>query len=206
MMKRIMIPGASAVALAASALLAPEAEAQGRRGGGGDPFSESSDRDLRGGRFDERGFRDGRLRLETAPFKPGFAFGGYRFAQYGRGYRSGFGKRYDSRYLGKKALEECRCEVEEAAYKIGFRDVDFEGFKIEQIGPFGFHIVYAAEFEGRRRDFDSYVSCTVRKGKVVDIDGIPRPGRRHKGFAHHTGRGYAPFKSNGITVSFAKSW
>lgn len=110
------------------------------------------------------------------------------------GYKHGYDHRYGLNRFGQTAREEkqlrrqairaCRRAIHHKASYIGFRDVDFDdGARARQIAPAGFQITFReVEFEGRRRDFERRVSCTVRRGNSVRyIEGIPQPGRRgHK--------------------------
>jgi len=109
---------------------------------------------------------------------------GYQLNQWGQSQRDVSGLRRD-------ALQACRRAVAKQAYRIGYRDVDFDDDRrVRQTGPYGFRVrLDDVEFEGRRRDRESDVTCTIRRGNVVDIEGIPAPG--HRGYRRTGGhRGY----------------
>lgn len=97
----------------------------------------------------------------------------YRVNEWGQSQR-------EVRQLKRNATQACRRAITRQAYNIGFRDVDFDdGRGVRQIGPNGFRVNFGdVEFEGRRRDFERSVTCTVRRGQVKNVDGIPRPGKR----------------------------
>ncbi|WP_143435524.1 hypothetical protein [Henriciella aquimarina] len=109
----------------------------------------------------------------------------------GRHYRPNpWGQRpWEVRRLRRDALQRCAGAIQRQGYRIGFRDVDIDDdVRVRQIGPKGFRVRFDdVEFEGRRRAFDRDVSCTVRRGQVVDLDGLPRPGHRgyDRGRGHH---------------------
>ena len=95
------------------------------------------------------------------------------------------------RGLSRDAVQACRRVVAKQAYRIGYRDVDFDDDRrVRQIGPNGFRVTLDdVEFEGRRRDRERDVTCTIRHGNVVNVEGIPAPG--HRGYQHTRGhRGY----------------
>jgi hypothetical protein len=82
------------------------------------------------------------------------------------------------RRMQRDAVQQCRAAVNREAAHRGFRDVDFDGREVWRAGRFGYLVVLDAEFEGRRRDFDSHVRCEVQQGRIVSLTGIPVPGRR----------------------------
>jgi hypothetical protein len=105
----------------------------------------------------------------------------YRVNQWGQSER-------EVRGLRRDAVQACRREVAKQAYRIGYREVDFDDDRrLRQTGPYGFRVVLDdVEFESRRRDREHDVTCTVRRGHVVDIHGLPAPGKR--GYGHANGR------------------
>jgi hypothetical protein len=108
---------------------------------------------------------------------------GYQLNQWGQSQRDVSGLRRD-------ALQACRRAVAKQAYRIGYRNVNFDDDRrVRQTGPYGFRVRFDdVEFEGRRRDRDSDVTCTIRRGNVVDIEGIPAPGHRaHRRRGGHRG-------------------
>lgn len=80
--------------------------------------------------------------------------------------------------LGRKAIQICRSSIQREARRRGYRDVDFDSRAwAQQIGPAGYKVRFReVEFEGRRHDVERSVSCTVRQGRVSDIDGLPHYG------------------------------
>jgi hypothetical protein len=77
--------------------------------------------------------------------------------------------------LSRNALQACRSAITREAYRIGYRDVDFDDDRrVRQIGPNGFEVRYDdVEFERGRRDVERNVTCTVRRGNVAEVRGIP---------------------------------
>ncbi len=99
---------------------------------------------------------------------------GYQLNEYGQNSR-------EVRRLERRATRACRSAILAEANYIGFSDVDFERrASTRQIGPHGFRVRFKdVEFEGRRREYERDVICTVRGGNTVkNIEGIPRRGRR----------------------------
>lgn len=153
-MNRIMTSGAAAVALAASSLFAFPATADARASGAtfATKIGDSSALFIQVG-------HDGH---------------DYRPASYG--YRDSRAYRMtENDRLSRNAIQACRAGIQREARRIGFRDVDFDSRAwAQQIGPAGFTVRFRdVEFEGRRHEFERSVSCTVRRGRVVDIDGLP---------------------------------
>ena len=167
MMKRIMTPRVAALALAATPLLAAPAFADGPDRGHRPAVSDLS------------------LSVGDASFYVSVGHDNWR-GRNGRSYRSNqWGQRpWEVRQLKRDALQRCAGAIQRQGYRAGFRDVDIDDdFRIRQLGPRGFRIRFDdVEFEGRRREFERDVSCTVRRGNVVDISGLPQPG--HGGYRH----------------------
>ena len=112
---------------------------------------------------------------------------GYQLNQWGQSRRVVTGLRRD-------ALQACRRAVAKQAYRIGYRDVDFDDDRlIRQTGPHDFRVrLDDVEFEGRRRDRESDVTCSVRRGYVVNIQGIPAAGHRgYRNARNDRGRGHS---------------
>lgn len=165
-MKPVMNIRVAAAAIAASALIAAPALAEG-------PTVRAS-------------FEDGRSALTIK-----VGHNNHRDSRRDRrgGYGHGYGMnewgqtRREVRYLKKSAIRQCRRAISQKAWNVGFRDVDFEygrhGQDARQIGRRGFRIRFDdVEFEGRRRDFERDVTCVVRRGEVVRLKGVP--GRRNR--------------------------
>jgi len=169
MIKRIMTFRVAAAAFAVSALFAAPAAADPVRGAivQLEPkFGANTSLVVQVGQNDRHGRNDRR---------------DYRVNQWGQSER-------EVRGLRRDAVQACRREVVKQAYRIGYREVDFDDDRrVRQTGPYGFRVVLDdVEFEGRRRERESDVTCTVRRGHVVDIHGLPAPGRR--GYQHAGGR------------------
>ena len=164
-MKHVMTSGVAAVALAASALIALPAAADSPQ--------------FKAGVSTQIGD------MSTLFITVGHGGDDYRPAAYSyrspaRGYRQDRSDRYS-----RDAIRACRKGIKQEARRIGFRDVDFDSRAWAQ--PFGRHGYTVrfreVEFEGRRHDIERSVSCTVRRGYVTEIDGLPRRGggpRRHE--------------------------
>lgn len=168
MMKRIMTPRVAAAAVAASVLIAAPAAADTLRGGA---------------RVDTQIGHGTSLSIQVA-HRDGYRYGsstrrGYGLNEYGQ-------TRAEERQLRRSAVRACRAEIGRVAWRIGFRDVDFDDDRrVRQIGPYGFRIRFDdVEFEGRRREIERDVTCVVRRGNVARLDGIP------DGHRYRAGRGY----------------
>jgi hypothetical protein len=184
MIKRIMTYRVAAAAFAVPALFAAPAAADPVRGAivqlehklGADTSVTvqlaHNDRHGRDDRY-KRNHRDNRSYR-----------GGYHLNQWGQ-------SEWEARRLRRDAVQSCRRAVAHNAYRIGYRDVDFDDDRrVRQIGPYGFRVrLDDVEFEGRRRERESDVTCIIRHGHVVDIEGIPAPG--HRSYRRRGGhRGY----------------
>lgn len=157
-MKHVMTSGAAAVALAASSLLALPAAAESPpvRAAIGTSIGDNS----------------------TLFIEIGHRGDDYRPAAYSyRGASRGYAPNYRDR-MSRDAIQACRKGIKREAYRLGFRDVDFDSRAWAQpFGRRGYTVRFReVEFEGRRHDFDRSVSCTVRNGWVTDIQGIPHRG------------------------------
>jgi hypothetical protein len=114
----------------------------------------------------------------------------------GSDYRRGFNfygqTDREVRDLTRDAIRACRQAIRQEARYLGYRDVDFDDDRddryVRQVARYGFIVDFdEVEFEGRKRDRESRVSCEVRRGDVVSLAGIPR---FHKGKGHGYGRGW----------------
>ncbi|MBY9068272.1 hypothetical protein K1X12_15320 [Hyphomonas sp. WL0036] len=161
MMKPIRTLGAAVVALAAPSLFALPAAADAPRGTvakvevpllGGQVTLTS------GSRYDHDDFRGPRYN------------GRNEWGQTDRQVRE----------LRRDATQACRAAVRQEGRRAGFYDVDFDDdIRIRQLGPYGFAVTFdEVEFETRRRDIETRVSCEVRRGRVVSVDGVPS----HRGY------------------------
>ena len=178
MIKRIMTTRAAVLALAAPLLLtapalADKGHSKGKRtsatisiGNGHSGFTISTS---------NRGFNSHNNR--------GYRSNGYRLNEWGQ-------TRREVKQMKRYAAQQCRRAIKGEAYNIGFRDVDFDdGRRVRQIGPRGFRVTFnEVEFETRRRDIDRTVTCTVRRGQVRRVEGIPQRGQR--GHRRHTNYRY----------------
>ena len=175
MMKRIMTPRAAAVAFAASALVATPALA--------DPGKGSK-------HTHNKPLINGALQVDIGDgLSLTLANGGWDHGYYGhRGQRHyGNQDRRRLKQLRREAIRACKRAVRYEARDRGFRRVFLDDVeRVRQIGPRGFVVRAEFEFEGRRRDFERDVTCTVRRGRVVDIDNLPRGrGNRHRGYGNN---------------------
>lgn len=87
------------------------------------------------------------------------------------------------RALIRGASQACRQAVRYEARNLGYHDVDFDDEPyVEQISRRGFLVDFDdVEFEGRRYAPETRITCEVRRGEVISVEGIPRP---------HLGRPY----------------
>ena len=78
--------------------------------------------------------------------------------------------------MSREAIRACRAGIRQEARRLGYRDVDFDSRAWAQpLRGGGFTVRFReVEFEGRRHDIEARISCTVRHGRIVDVDGIPR--------------------------------
>lgn len=172
MMKRIMNIRVAAVAVAASALTVAPAVA--------DPGRSSP------ARIEARLGSNTGLVVSVGHNNRGHhgrRHGGYRLNEWGQ-------TRSEERQLRRQAVQTCRAEINRAAWRIGYRDVDFDdGRRVRQVGPYGFRILFDdVEFEGRRRDRERDITCVVRRGQIARLEGIPDRGHYRKG--HRYDQGY----------------
>lgn len=91
--------------------------------------------------------------------------------------------------LRRDAVQACRAAIRQEGRRAGFREVDFDkDHWARQLGPNGFQITFKeVEFETGRRDIETRVDCEVHRGRVTTVSGIPHnrdyrrgppPGRR----------------------------
>lgn len=92
----------------------------------------------------------------------------------------------ESERLSRDAIQACRAGIVYEARRLGYRDVDFDSRAWAQpIGPGGYSVRFReVEFESRRHEFERSVSCTVRQGRVTDIDGLPHYGGGPRGWSN----------------------
>lgn len=159
MMKPVMNIRVAAAAIAASALIAAPAAAEGTKVRASFDTGQSG-LTIKVGHNSHRDYRRDR--------RDGY---GYRLNEWGQ-------TRSEVRYMKRAALRKCRRAISNEAWHIGFRDVDFEygrhGQNVQQIGRYGFRIRFDdVEFERRRRDIERDVTCVVRRGEVVRLRGMP---------------------------------
>lgn len=129
-----------------------------------------------------------------------------------------YGQRpWETRQLRRDAVRQCAAVIQREGYRAGFRDVDIDNdLRVRQIGPRGFIVRFDdVEFEGRRREFYRDVSCTVRRGNVVELSGLPEPGRRgnrgynngyyngHNGYRSYSSTTYGPRGAHTVTTTTA---
>lgn len=209
MINRIMKTGVAAVALAASALLAPSALAQdGFRGD-----RAVSNPDLRGGpnatfrndrdnRFDRRrgdrnNFSNGRDTFRGDRGHRGHNKGYKRKVQLNK-----FGQtRQEVRYLASKAIEACACQLEIDAYKYGYKAASFRNTPYyEQVGPNRFVVKGTAKlFDGYDYNRQSY-DCVVKRGNIKRVSNL------YPVAYHGRGNKYRRNGYSGISFSFGNIW
>lgn len=91
--------------------------------------------------------------------------------------------------LRRDAVQACRSAIRAEGRRAGFREVDFDkDHWARQLGPQNFFVTFQeVEFETGRRDIEARVDCEVRNGRVTQVSGIPHnrdyrkgppPGRR----------------------------
>ena len=186
-----MTSRAAAVAFAASALAAAPAMADPAKGQYSNPGGQGIFSAVETDIDDELSFAFAEIdfALGTTSWLSNSSYYGNRNTRYGR---HGYQDRYHTRRLTREAVELCKCAVEEEGYRQGFRSVHLDDVEnIRQIGPRGFVIRAEFEFDGRRRDFERDVTCTIRRGRVVDIDNLPRTrGRRGYGYNSYGNNNY----------------
>lgn len=116
---------------------------------------------------------------------------GYGDYHRGGGYRRGLNQYgqtdWEVRELSRDAAKACRQAVRYEARQLGYRNVEIDDdLYVRQIGPRGFFVTLGeVEFEGRRRGVETRVSCEIRRGSVISVEGIPYP---YKGKGY--GRGW----------------
>ncbi len=86
--------------------------------------------------------------------------------------------------MRRDAVQACAQAIRYEARQLGYRDVDIDDDRrTRQIGRQGFLVHFdEVEFEGRRRDAETRVTCEVRQGRVTSLEGLPRPvkGKPHR--------------------------
>jgi len=164
MINRIMKIGVAAVALAASALLAPTATAQNGfrsdrsvsaeqlRGGPSILRDRSDFRRNRGNRRDRRDRRNrGFDRIDH--HSP-------RLNAYGQTIRQ-------AKILADEAAYACVCQLELDGHKYGFEDAEFRGTPyIEQVGPRAFIVKGTAKLYDGYNYTRQHYECGVRRGQI----------------------------------------
>lgn len=91
--------------------------------------------------------------------------------------------------LRRDAVRACESAIYTEGRRAGFRKIDIDNDHwARQLGPNGFHVTFnEVEFETGRRDIETRVNCEVRQGRVATVSGIPHnrgggkgppPGRR----------------------------
>ena len=115
-----------------------------------------------------------------------------------------YGQRpWKTRQLRRDAVRQCAGVIQRQGYRAGFRDVDIDNdLRVRQIGPRGFVVRFNdVEFEGRRREFYPDVRCTVRRGNVTELAGLPEPGRRgNRGYNRGYNNGHHGYRSQSSTT------
>lgn len=81
--------------------------------------------------------------------------------------------------LRREAVQACAQAVRYESRALGYHDVDIDDDRrTRQVSRQGFVVHFdEVEFEGRRRDAETWITCEVRQGRVTAIDGLPRPAK-----------------------------
>lgn len=110
-----------------------------------------------------------------------FIGSGYCDDHRGGGYRRGLNQYgqsdWEVRELSRDAAKACRQAVRYEARQLGYRDIEIDDDRyVRQIGPRGFFVTLGeVEFEGRRRGLETRVSCEIRRGSVISVEGTLFP-------------------------------
>lgn len=173
MMKPIRTFGAAVVALAAPALLAAPAAADAR--------GSVAKVETRLGDDTKLTLAIGSAGYDSHRRDDGYRRGdGYRGGDYRRDLNQWGQSDWEVRELTRDAVQSCRQAVRQEARYLGYREIDFDDDRrVRQVGPRGFVVTFdEVEFEGRHREREARVTCEIRRGGVVSVEGLPRP---HKG-------------------------
>ncbi|MDF1681656.1 hypothetical protein [Ponticaulis sp.] len=157
MMKPIMKTGVVSVALAAATLLIPAAHAQERGERNRDRFEPRHEQTHRGYESNHRDNRD---------------------------WRRGHGDRFElTRRERRQVINQCERAADDRAdwsTRRGRAHTEFVGRPyVRQFGPAGYEVEGAVRVSTRRGSNIVPVECTIRRGRVVDLDMNPRRGRGH---------------------------
>ncbi len=157
MMKPIMKTGVVSVALAAATLLIPAAHAQERGERNRDRIETRQEQTLRGYEANHRDNRD---------------------------WNRGHGDRFElSHRERRQVINQCERAADERAdwsTRRGRAHTEFVGRPyVRQFGPAGYEVEGAVRISTRRGSNIVPVECTIRRGRVVDLDMNPRGGRGH---------------------------
>lgn len=80
--------------------------------------------------------------------------------------------------LQRRAVQACSQAVAYKAQARGYRRANLDYVqRVRQVGPNGFLVRAEFDFKGNRRHFERDITCTVRRGQVVDIQNLPRLGK-----------------------------
>lgn len=161
MINRIMTARVAALAVAAPLLFIA-------------PALADSEKSRRGGATISINTGSGSLSYSTGHNRNQYGHNrGYRLNRWGQSQK-------EIKRLKGNAAQVCSRAIRNKAHRIGFRDVDFDdGKRVSQLGPRSFRVRFnEVEFENRRREIESRVTCVVRRGHVAEIQGIPKRGKR----------------------------
>ncbi|MEQ9317402.1 MAG: hypothetical protein RLN72_16245 [Henriciella sp.] len=103
--------------------------------------------------------------------------------------RSSYGQSpWETRQLRRSAMQTCAAAIEHQGYRTGYRDVEIDDdAHVRQTGRNSFIIhFHEVEFEGRRRELETDITCTTSYGRVTGLSGIPQPGSRGYGYRHRS--------------------
>ncbi|GAB5457294.1 MAG: hypothetical protein Hens3KO_03240 [Henriciella sp.] len=143
------------------------------------PALADSDKSRRGGATLSINTSNGSLSYSTGHNH--YSYDRHDYYRHDRGHQQNrWGQRKkETKRLKRNAARACSRAIRDEAYHRGFRDVDFDdGKRVSQLGPRSFRVRFnEVEFENRRRDIESRVTCVVRRGYVAEIRGIPQRGK-----------------------------
>ncbi|MDJ0920591.1 MAG: hypothetical protein QNI84_05645 [Henriciella sp.] len=105
---------------------------------------------------------------------------GYQVNQFGQTKR-------EVRSLRREAFQTCAAKVARKGYRAGAYDVDVHrsDSRVRQIAPYGFVVRMKDVHADTPRGYVSAdVTCKVRRGRVVDLDGMPHYAPRGYGYRY----------------------
>jgi len=208
MINRIMKTGVAAVALAASALLASPANAQGARADrsfAGQELRGGQDFNRNDARNDRNHARNNRNNARNNRNQNNFVNRGNSFGRNNvrrpRVQLNAYGQTArEVKFLADKAIYACSCQLEVDAHRYGFQDGGFNGTPYyEQVGPNRFVVKGTATlFDGYDYSRQSY-DCVTKGGGVKKASNLHPVVYNDRGRNRRTGIGRVSF-------TFGNAW